>query len=322
MRGMPGGTAALLILLTVVPSLAQAQPPELALMHREHTVIANLVAISVAGGSSVPVTFDTGSSGLRVLESAIGSDVRRTDTPLREGYGDGTVLEGYLGYAAVSFPTRDGASVTTAPLAVHVVTKVSCRPDKPDCPGMGEGRAGIMGVDYGGRGHVFNPLAQLPAPLGDGFIVDLDPDTPRVILARPEGNRFRFGAMVADDPAVWAGNGTSRAWKSDSLTACFSVDDTSIGCSPTIFDTGGSAMHFAPSSPGAALPLGYLPEGPRVTMEVADLFRLSFRSEGHHDVRIDPEPRANSGERFFRHFRVGFDAVNGRIGFERRHSSE
>ncbi|WGD31967.1 hypothetical protein AncyloWKF20_09150 [Ancylobacter sp. WKF20] len=325
MRDMPRGAGALLaLLLSFAPAVAQAQspPPELALAHREHAVIANIVAVSIAGGPAVPVTFDTGSSGLRILESAVGADVRRTDTHLREGYGDGTVLEGYLGYAAVAFPTRDGASVTTAPIAVHVVTKVSCRPDKPDCPGIGDGRAGVMGVDYGGRGHVFNPLAQLPAPLGDGFIVDLDPEAPRVILRRPEGERFRFGAMVADDPALWSGNGTSRTWKSDSLSACFSVDDAPVGCAPTVFDTGGSAMHFAPSASDGALPFGYLPEGQRVTMDVSDVFRLSFRSEGHHDVRIDPEPRANSGERFFRHFRVGFDAVNGRIGFERRQSSE
>lgn len=289
-----------------------------------HTIIPNRVDIEVAGGPAARVTFDTGSTGLRVRESVVGPNVRRTDTPLREVYGDGTELDGYLGYAVVAFRTRDGSPLRTArEVPIHIVTNVTCRAEKPHCPGLED--AGVMGLRFDEKGGgMLSPLRFLPGALADGFIVDADHANPHVHvgLDAPSTRGFRFARLRPASPAATA-DGTMPLWVADSIQGCFTVEGGQPACQPVIFDTGGSAMHFRMDGlPPDLLEDRFVRAGLGVSFEVADAFRLAFRSEGHHDVRIDPAPGANSGERFFRHYLVAFDGRGGRIGFLPRKEAE
>ena len=49
--------------------------------------------VSVGGGPEIPVVVDTGSSGLRVFASKVGSEVSRTGETLPTGYQGGLVME-------------------------------------------------------------------------------------------------------------------------------------------------------------------------------------------------------------------------------------
>src|SRR5690348_2075338 len=121
---------------------------------------ANLVTVSVGGGPPSEVLVDTGSSGLRFLQSEIGPDLMMTDTTISYPYASGNYVTGVLGYAPVSFPDASTPVSTTDWIAIEVVTSVTCQPDKPDCPGWPTGQSGVMGVDYDNN-KIFNRLAQL-----------------------------------------------------------------------------------------------------------------------------------------------------------------
>ncbi|MFG1201599.1 hypothetical protein V5F29_04295 [Xanthobacter aminoxidans] len=308
------------------PVKAQA-PVDLPLFHREgHTIIPNRVELAVAGGPVARVTFDTGSTGLRILESFVGPDVRRTDEPMREVYGDGTEFEGYLGYGVVAFRTRDGALLrTAAEVPIHVVTKVTCVESKPRCPGQQLGDAGVMGLRFDQkRAGMLSPLRFLPGALANGFIVDVTGEEPHVRLGLNEENTrgFRFARLSPANPATTS-DGKLSLWVADSITSCFSIEGSESVCGPVLFDTGGSAMDINMDGlPPELLAREFLRAGVRLAFEVPDVFRLTFRSEGHHDVRIRPGHGSNSGERFFRHYLVAFDGQNGRIGFLARGHEE
>lgn len=300
-----------------VPARAQAALP---LFNKEgHAIIANLVDIEVAGGPPARVTFDTGSTGLRILESHVGPNVRRTDQPMREVYGDGTELQGYLGYAQVAFRTIGAPTLrTVGEVPVHVVTQITCLEAKPHCPGLVKDTVGVMGVRFDRKGAgMLSPLRFLPGALGNGFVVDVAREDPRVLIGLDDQamRGFRFARPRPADPAATE-DGKLPLWIADSIQACFSVEGGAPACGPVIFDTGGSAMDINLDAISPELLEGdFVRAGARVDMEVPDTFRLGFHSEGHHDVRIRPGHGANSGERFFRHYVVAFDGENGRIGF-------
>lgn len=284
-----------------------------------HAIIPNLVDIEVGGGPPARVTFDTGSTGLRILESAVGPHVRRTEQPVSEVYGDGTELKGYLGYAEVAFRTLDGSALRTVrEVPVHVVTQITCSEAKPHCPGLVKETVGIMGVRFDRKAAgMMSPLRFLPGALANGFVVDVAREGPHVRLGLDgeDTHGFRFAALRPANPAT-AEDGAMPLWIADSIQACFSVEGSAPACGPVIFDTGGSAMDIAMEGLPPELMEGeFVRAGARVSFEVPDAFHLTFRSEGHHDVRIRPGHGANSGERFFRHYVVAYDGQNGRIGF-------
>lgn len=298
-------------------ALAQSDPASivLPLYQRAGNLIPNVVAVSVGGGAPIRVTFDTGSLGLRVLESSLGPTVRRTDTRLHETYFDGTVFDGYLAYAPVSFPTRDGISVATAvEVPIQVITAVSCSAAKPRCPGMGSGRVGVMGLRYESHGKLFNPLALLPGNLGNGFIVDdtVRPSSVTVGLTPENTAGFRFASLRSDSPPLWVGNGLSHGWIMNSITACFAVDGVASPCSGILFDTGANATHVPmENAPGRGNE--FLRPGQTVQIMVAGLCDYSVKVTRRARVRIT-NGHGNAGEHFFQVYRVAFDGQGGRIG--------
>ena len=121
----------------------------------------NYVTVSVGNGPASQVLLDTGSTGLRVLQSDVGPDVVLTDMTETYGYSSGNVITGVLAFAPVSFPDASSPLSTTGPIAIQVVTSITCKTGT-DCPGWPAGQAGVMGVAYD-NDQIFNPWPSFPA---------------------------------------------------------------------------------------------------------------------------------------------------------------
>ncbi|MFG1395930.1 hypothetical protein [Roseixanthobacter pseudopolyaromaticivorans] len=326
------GFGSLLSLLAWGPLPAGAgetAPPEsaaIALLPRPgNSGFANFVRVSVGGGAPGAVLLDTGSTGLRIRADAVGPDVQLTDIPLTYSYSSGNVLEGVLGYAVVSFPDSTPAVATPHRIAVQVVQKVTCKTDMPDCPGWKAPEMGVMGVAYNPV-EVFNPLAQLGGTLANGFIVVADdfadPNvTPHLVVGLTPQNSTGFSTSPFA-PADGAQPAGLKAWNTKSIPTCFTVDSGPPGCFATVFDTGAGSGSFETPDLDPSELHTRIPAGHRITTSVAGAMSLTVESGRRpwiNRYRYAPPHGGvkgfNSGGLVFRHYKVLFDAVNGRIGF-------
>ena len=89
------------------------------------------VPVRVDGGRVFEAMLDTGSFGLRVMQSVV-SPRRYQPTTLVRGYhfASGVVLEGMLAKADIAI----GDAKTDAPVVIQIVQSVTCGPLKPVCP--------------------------------------------------------------------------------------------------------------------------------------------------------------------------------------------
>jgi len=116
------------------------------------------------GNNPVYVGIDTGSVGLRVLESSLKdmTNITLTNTSESYSYADGVSLNGVVATAPI---TIGGVTET---IKFMLVQSVSCIKSMPNCPAnsfQSNGRAGLMGVrlDIAGTfGGIWSPLGQLP----------------------------------------------------------------------------------------------------------------------------------------------------------------
>lgn len=285
----------------------------------------NFIAVEAGGGPPADVLLDTGSTGLRIRSEAVGPAVRLTDIRLTYSYSSGNVLTGVLGYAVIAFPGSTPPVATLKPIAIQVVQSVTCKPEKPKCPGWAATQMGAMGAAYGPFA-VFNPLAQLPGNLASGFIVVAnDFAEPGVsphldVGLTPENSQGYARAPFA--PADRPQPDGLTAWNTKSIPTCFSVDGGRPGCFATVFDTGAGNGSFETPEIGPDQFGGQVPNGALVTTEVRGVMKLTIKAGSH--VWIDRYRYApphgsvkgfNSGGVVFRYFRVLFDAVKGEIGF-------
>ena len=94
----------------------------------------NFITVSVGGGPASQVLLDTGSTGLYVLQDQVGPDVTSTGMPFTYGYSSGNSIAGTIELAPVSFPDASSPLSTTGPIAIGVVTSITCKPGTT-CPG-------------------------------------------------------------------------------------------------------------------------------------------------------------------------------------------
>lgn len=128
----------------------------------------------LVGKNPIYAGVDTGSVGLRVLESAIPDKTGIIMSSETESYSyqDGVSLSGVVATAPITI------GGVTENIKFMVISNVSCLPQKPDCPKnafSASGRAGLAGISLyiGGSTHgVWNPLSQLPGNLANGFYLD------------------------------------------------------------------------------------------------------------------------------------------------------
>lgn len=104
------------------------------------------VYVRIGAGAPIAALLDTGSFGLRVMESALSpSDYQNTGIGRRVSYGSGVTLRGPLATAVV----RIGEATSGTPIHFQLVRSVGCVPQKPNCPAA---RIGPAEYRIGGDG--------------------------------------------------------------------------------------------------------------------------------------------------------------------------
>lgn len=331
--GAAARVATLSATLALGAGAVQAQPVPAApptatiplLPRPDQSGFTNFVQVTAGGGQGGTVLLDTGSTGLRMRQEALGPDVKLTDIPVEYSYTSGNVLHGVLGYAIVAFPGSNPAVATAKPIAIQVVQSITCKPEVPHCPKWKPTEVGVMGVAYSAV-PAFNPLAQLPGHWSNGFIVIANDQTdphlvPRIEVGLTPQNSAGY-ATAPFQPATGQQPEGLKAWNTKSVPTCFSVDGGAPGCFATVFDTGAGAGSFQMPGLNPNRLHRPVPRGRTITTSVADVMTLtvtSGRKAWLNRYRYEPPHGStlgfNSGGLVFRYYKVLYDAVAGRIGF-------
>ena len=125
------------------------------------------VDVSVAGGPTVPVQLDTGSTGLVIDANAVGKEARPTGEPYTSGYLSGAV-NGKIDTGAVSV-----GGVKSSPSTAFSVVSASSSMGKVWSGGPVRGILGIAMTDDESPTPVYSPLLQFPSPYWQGVTVNV-----------------------------------------------------------------------------------------------------------------------------------------------------
>ncbi|MCC2644380.1 MAG: hypothetical protein K0R94_158 [Burkholderiales bacterium] len=160
------------------------------------------------GYNPLYVSVDTGSVGLRVLESSLTNMQDITITNIAESYtyANGVLISGVVANA----PVNIGGVIIQ--INFMLIQNVSCILDMPDCPLNSfnpTGIAGVMGINLdaaGTSGGIWSPLGQLPGNLANGFIVVGYTSSPSLIIGLTPDNTTGFNYINLSPIAKPASN--------------------------------------------------------------------------------------------------------------------
>ncbi len=285
--------------------------------------------INVAG-QTTELLLDTGSAGIRVLASAIGSaGLIRTDIPSTVSFADGTTFDGVIGQAPVSI----GAASSSGAINIQIIDQVRC--NDGNCPDElfdGTGFfSGIVGVSLANRTSeplIFSPIAQLAGNFSSGYIIQTGGfnSTQGVFTAGlTSNNRAGFAIrQLGQPPSLPTFANGVPIWDDEILTN-FTISNTTIQNVPDLaaYDTGSSDISINTSALGAPfLQFGsILPGGSQFIATVPGIFNFTI------NVQTPPTPGldrifVNSqfgvqliGMPFFFRADTLFDINQGQVGF-------
>jgi hypothetical protein len=203
-----------------------------------------VVAVKVGNGADVPVLLDTGSSGLRIFDTAVPSGsksgVAISTQPSNIRYAGGHRFTGVVATASITI----GSQRTARPVRFGLVQNVSCARGKPKCPaahGMAGfekyGGYGILGIGTeSSGGGIVSPLLGMPGALGDSWSLHLKARTGQLILG---ASLPRPSAIAATLPMkqIGAAPGGRRLWGDDRIALCLTIG-SATGCAPGLLDSG------------------------------------------------------------------------------------
>ncbi|AHJ62297.1 Hypothetical protein GbCGDNIH3_0523 [Granulibacter bethesdensis] len=274
-----------------------------------------MVHISIGGGPTTSVSVDTGSAGLYVMQKDAGPDLVALPTRVRQAYTDGTRFDGYWAKTTIAFPDSQGPVTTRQPIVVGVITRVYCAATQPNCPGS-INKPGIMGISMNTSTSLVSPLAQLPTPLSNGYIIDVrDRKTPTLTVGLTQENTAKF-SFATLKPAK-AGPAGAPSWTGTSLTGCYTVNGEAASCTPILFDTGASYGVFNIGNANPKLSrTGCLSQGQKFEIDFKDVFHLALMTTANTVFCVSKTATfSNIGSAPFRYMAVAYDAQNGRLGF-------
>src|ERR1700733_5332549 len=219
------------------------------------------VEVRVGNSNPVPVLLDTGSSGLRIFNTAVntgtGSGVTLTSQPSNITYSGGHRFTGVVANAVVTI----GSSATQVPVSFAYVEQAFCIASKPTCPASGgipgfeqSGAYGILGIGtQSSGGGMVSPILGLPGSLAKKWSLHLAGASGTLML----GATLIGAGSAATIPMRQIGSSAGSAlWADSSLPLCLSVGQTNA-CVRGLFDSGtytmqgsGSALSQAPTITG------------------------------------------------------------------------
>ncbi len=268
---------ALALIITVLAATpARAQAPvrseaPIRQLRLSNGALRYAVPVTV-GATTMLVSLDTGSTGLRILPGALAAgDAVATKAEEIYGYASGSRYVGVVGQARV---TIGGASGTGA---VHLIRTIGCFDSLPHCPASrttldkygiasdglpGEGFRAILGIDMA-QGEVGNPLrflgakrwiVELPRPgEGDG----------RLILNPTDAEAAGYAIAPLSAPYAHEPGGGLH----DAVPGCLVNSATHARvCGPVLMDTGAPWLSVV-NARGAGEPW---PDGSPAALELFD----------------------------------------------------
>ncbi|GLK74206.1 hypothetical protein ACFSKM_18240 [Ancylobacter dichloromethanicus] len=290
------------------------------------------------GGEPLRAELDSGSTGIVVAAEFVpGFEAMPSQGPARLTYtSSGRVMLGQWVVTPVTLSGREGASVTTEPLPVLVVTEVQCLGHARDCrPTTQPRNIAMIGVGFAREGDSQsqstpdkNPLLHVTGGDGrrrQGYI--LSPEGVHVgLTAANTRGAFRYLKLVRrPDGADWA-----------PLPGCIALGGSTLpACGTVLIDTGVSVMYMtvpaaqAPSVQGTAAE-GTLPPGTQVAISVGEegsAFPLYSFAAGDgsplapdaiHLRVADDRVFVNTSYHLLNGFDMLFDGEGGYVGFRPR----
>ncbi len=215
------------------------------------------VEVRVGTARPVPVLLDTGSSGLRIFDTAVASGsksgVTVTNQPSSITYAGG---HRFIGVVATAYVTI-GSQRTATPVRFGLVRQAVCRPRKPHCPAAGGmsgferyGGYGILGIGTeSSGGGIVSPILGMAGSLGDSWSLHLTGMTGQLILGAPAPPASQVAAAVSMRPM--GSSGGHPLWADDQLPLCVTAG-SSPGCGPALLDSGTYTMQQRRPCGGAA----------------------------------------------------------------------
>ncbi|MEO0801199.1 MAG: hypothetical protein AAFY57_02840 [Cyanobacteria bacterium J06642_2] len=290
------------------------------------------VFASIASGNETNLLLDTGSSGLRVLASEVGTaGLVRTGRNETVRFGDGTELVGELATAPTSFSTI----ATEEPVLVHLVDLVQCAAGIPDCPGSNLFGAngpfqGIAGASINFRTSVddlFSPFTRLAGNLDSGYVIEtggFNAQEGRLTLGLTDQTTTGFTRVPLAQRGTFA-DGTPF-WDDDAFEPAYTISGTAIDgdISNTLLDCGSSDVFLAsgsldPTFSAAGDPVETGRTFRSLLPNVFDLLFTTGTTSGLDRVFVDPvNGEQILGMPFFFRFDTLFDVDGGQIGVRAR----
>lgn len=290
---------------------------------RSRSDVRATIATTISGQSQ-NLLFDTGSTGLSVLATAVPSSVASmTGDPFQESFVGGVALSGVV----VALPVEVAGNASNGPIMVRIVKTATCASSVPNCSAKDgiDGFAksidadGIFGAGLWASGSVYSPLTQLvggvPSSIavswgGSSGSVTFDPTIDSAPVATL--------SMAPANPAALA-NGT-KAWNNRAVSMCWQIESSQRTCTATALDTGAAALSFPIGFPGGPTTnVKELSSRQRITASVsADVEPfLDFttgRKLGENLVTVIPgQSFVNAGLQFFDKFVVIFSLTDGAV---------
>jgi Protein of unknown function (DUF3443) len=298
------------------------------------------VMVQIGDAPPIQALFDTGSSGLRVLSSAVPLSAFTTVTTTAVGYayGDYDFVAGITGVVAYASVTL-GDLVTEEPIAVMLVDGEGCNEFGADCAIMPTAfihAPAILGVGmktYASSEGIGNPIAQLPG--APPYVVHL-PDAPmtgtgvlRIGREPTDDIAFRTLGLGSLGQGVDLANGTP-AWNDSGIPCCVSnAQGGQTYCMSSIWDTGAPVATLAWPSQPAPLTTELSP-GSAVSVTVGDAtapvasfaFVVGAEPMAGVDLLFVEPPLGggsiNLGITLFERFDAYFDQRRGVVGLAER----
>jgi hypothetical protein len=207
-----------------------------------------VVYVSVAGGAPERMVLDTGSTGIHLYTSGVGTDGLVPVAPSTSESYAGVQYTGPIDRA----PVTVGGVASVAPVDFMDVQTVNCLSADPTCLSpsaaalLKNGIYGTIGVSLSAfppgdpQAGVYSPLLQLPGGIRGFTIAFQSPTSGTVSLGA--GTPATGSAVLPLTSRPTPNANGSRSWDDASAEVCWSVAGAPPTCSPggTTFDTGTS----------------------------------------------------------------------------------
>ncbi len=273
------------------------------------------VNVSVAGGPSVPVRLDTGSSGLVIFSTDVGKKTGGSLGSAYLTYGSGTAT-GQMVRGAVK------VGPVTSPSSTVFLSVPDNASDRQGIASELLGVEGILGIgpsDSQSTFPIYSPLAQLPTPYWQGITVNVAPTGAGTVVAGPVSapSSATSVPLAPDSPPKFL---SGRPAYKITMNMCWKVDASSPQCGPTYADTGSPLPYIDPLTISLPNVGGVIVQpGAQVTLTSpagAQLWSYSAGATYQSDVTgYFPHQRSgsNTGIQFFFSHTVAFDLAKGQL---------